>query len=249
MGVQSINDSFFGGAYQDVWRSLTPTGLTLAESDFIFEVCQLQQHSKILDLMCGYGRHSLELAKRGCNITAIDSHQAYIDEITASVKQDRLSISPVCGNVLETNFDEGYSAAICMGNSISFFDRNSLNNLLKKTVNALDVKGYIVISSWMIMEIAIRHFKEKEWYYAGDYRCLIEHMYKTNPARIESDQLLIKNDGRIEKTQGVDYLYSIDDFENLFQSLDLKLLGVYSTPRKRQFRLGDIAAYIVAQRI
>ena len=35
------------------------------EVDFLIDQLKLQGNEKILDLACGYGRHSLELARRG----------------------------------------------------------------------------------------------------------------------------------------------------------------------------------------
>ena len=38
---------------------------TKNEVDFLIDQLKLQGNEKILDLACGYGRHSLELARRG----------------------------------------------------------------------------------------------------------------------------------------------------------------------------------------
>ena len=41
------------------------------EVDFLIDQLKLQGNEKILDLACGYGRHSLELARRGYDVTGI----------------------------------------------------------------------------------------------------------------------------------------------------------------------------------
>lgn len=45
---------------------------TLGECDFIEQEIGFNKSLKILDLGCGTGRHSIELSKRGYNITGID---------------------------------------------------------------------------------------------------------------------------------------------------------------------------------
>ena len=55
----NINNVFFKGAYKEAWRHLIPQGLTEAETDFIIDIASLSGQSKVLDLMCGYGRHAL----------------------------------------------------------------------------------------------------------------------------------------------------------------------------------------------
>ena len=45
---------------------------TRYEVDFIEEEFNLPKHSYIIDIGCGTGRHSIELAKRGYNVTGVD---------------------------------------------------------------------------------------------------------------------------------------------------------------------------------
>lgn len=45
---------------------------TVAEVDFLIEELQLQAGATILDIGCGTGRHSIELARRGYKVTGID---------------------------------------------------------------------------------------------------------------------------------------------------------------------------------
>lgn len=42
---------------------------------------------KILDLACGFGRHSLEFARRGYEVTGIDITPAYIDYANEQAKK------------------------------------------------------------------------------------------------------------------------------------------------------------------
>ena len=55
---------------------------TKNEVDFLIDQLKLQGNEKILDLACGYGRHSLELARRGYDVTGIDITSEYIEYAT-----------------------------------------------------------------------------------------------------------------------------------------------------------------------
>ena len=63
--MNNINDSYFDGYYKDIWRSIIPAELTRKEVDFIVSYFKLQPGNKVLDIMCGYGRHAIALAKKG----------------------------------------------------------------------------------------------------------------------------------------------------------------------------------------
>ena len=45
---------------------------TFAEVDFLIEVLDLPPGGLVLDVGCGTGRHSIELAKRGYAVTGLD---------------------------------------------------------------------------------------------------------------------------------------------------------------------------------
>ena len=45
---------------------------TVAEVDFVLEELSLPPGSRILDVGCGTGRHAVELARRGYQITGVD---------------------------------------------------------------------------------------------------------------------------------------------------------------------------------
>ncbi|HKB43030.1 MAG TPA: hypothetical protein VKC90_01525, partial [Chitinophagaceae bacterium] len=62
--MDNINDTYFDGYYKEIWRAMIPDELTRKEIEFIVPYFNLQPGSKVLDLMCGYGRHAIALAKK-----------------------------------------------------------------------------------------------------------------------------------------------------------------------------------------
>lgn len=247
--TENINNSFFEGVYKDVWKGLIPNGLTEAEVDFIMEVGGLQKGDRVLDIMCGYGRHALELARRGLAVTAVDNLKDYIAEIETRAKAEELAVEPVLSGALEVKLSGSYEAAICMGNSFAFFDREDAIYLLKKMASHLVPGGILLINSWMIAEIAIKHFREKDWHYVDGYKYLLDYKFLFHPSRIESEQTVIASDGTIEVIKGVDYIFTLDELESMFKEAGLTTKNLYSTPRKRPFNLGDGRIYIVAEKI
>lgn len=245
---QNINDQFFKGIHKEVWRLLIPAGLTEAEADFIEEMGKLKKGSVALDLMCGYGRHAIELARRGYPVTAVDTLEEYIDELKQKAKGEGLPVTSMLASALNVSLEGEYDAAVCMGNSFAFFSEMEALTVLKKVSAHLKEGGRFIINTWMIGEIAIRHFKEKEWFYAGEYKYLLENKYHFHPARIESLHTIISPDGAMDVRNGIDYIFTLAELEQLLNRAGLYTAGVFSTPRKRPFSLGDSRAYIVAEK-
>lgn len=244
----NINDLFFAGSYKEAWRQIIPKALTEAEIDFIQEVASLGKGGTVLDLMCGYGRHALQLAERGINVTAVDNLLEYIEEIRVKSKELSLPLEAVQASALDIKLEKNYDAVICMGNSFAFFNKKDAINILKTVSRYLKSNGILIIDSWMIAEIAIRHFKERDWHYAGDYKCILEYKYHFHPSRIESQQTIISPDGTVEIIPGVDYIFTLDELEMMFNEAGLRTKALYSTPRKKKFALGDGHIYIVAEK-
>ena len=244
--LSNINDTFFEGVYKEVWRKLIPAGLSEAECDFIEDVAGLGKDDKVLDLMCGYGRHTLELAKRGYAITAIDNSESYISEITSTATEQDLPVKAFAIGALEADLNDQYKAILCMGNSFAFFNREEAAELLKKLSSYLQPGGILIINSWMIAEIAIRHFREKEWIEVDDYKYLMNYKFHFHPSRIESEHTIISPDRSIEVINGVDYIFTLAELETMFQEAGITTKAFFSTPRKRPFKMGDNRIYIVA---
>src|SRR5262245_2967163 len=112
--TENINNHFFDGYYKEIWRHIFPEKTTLAEVDWVIQEGKLDAGSSVLDIMCGYGRHSIELAGRGIRLTAVDNLCDYISEIKEKASTGQLPIETLCEDVLEMQLDHDYDAVICM---------------------------------------------------------------------------------------------------------------------------------------
>ena len=246
---ENVNNSFFDGYYKDIWRQIFPEKTTKAEVDFIVEEAKLNPGSDVLDLMCGYGRHALEFARRKINVTAVDNLPEYINEINENSRSEGLSLQCICTDVLEMQLDKEYDAVICMGNSLQFFNEEDVVRLLSNISEHLKDKGKLFINTWSIAEIAMNNFKENSWSRIGELLFLTESKFLFHPTRIETNSIIITNTGEKEEKKGIDFIYSISELESIFNKTGFQLKDIYSIPGKKQFTVGEPRAYIVAEKI
>ncbi len=246
--MNNVNDTYFDGHYKDIWRAIIPEELTSKEVDFIISYFNLQPGSKVLDLMCGYGRHALALARKGMKVTAVDNLQIYIDEVSAQANKDNLPVKAVAHDVLRFKPDAIYDLVICMGNSISFFNPTDTRQILETISSHLKRDGSLLINTWSLAETAFRTFSERSWANIGELKCLNDSKLLFYPTRIETEATIIDQQGKIEKKLGVDYIYSVNEMENLFTAAGLELKEIFSVPGKKKFAVGDPRAYIIAKK-
>ena len=246
--AENINNSFFDGYYKDVWRALVPEALTKAEVDYLVSEARLKPGSKVLDLMCGYGRHALSLARLGINVTAVDNLADYIREIREVAETEGLPVSAFNEDVIQFQTNDKHDLIICMGNSVSFFNKEDSEKLFSGISKNLKKNGKFIFSSWMIAEIAIKQFKEKSWSYVGEIKYLADCKFLFCPSRIEAESIFIAPDGSTEKKRGIDYIYSLDETETMLNNSGLVINEIWSIPGKRKFTLGEPRIYIVAEK-
>ncbi len=247
--MSNINDTYFDGAYKEIWRTLIPDELTVKEVDFMLPYFNLNESSKVLDLMCGYGRHALALGRKGIAVTAVDNLAGYINEIKSVVEKERLPVQAIQSGVLDFTTAERFDLALCMGNSINFFDANDMGRLLEKMHSLLNTGGHLLINSWSIAEIAIKNFKEKSWSQIGDWKFLTESKFLFKPTRMETESTIICKDGTTEVKTGVDYIFSLNEMETMLKRAGFTLKEVYSIPGRKKFSIGEPRAYLVAEKI
>jgi 2-polyprenyl-3-methyl-5-hydroxy-6-metoxy-1,4-benzoquinol methylase len=65
---------------------------TIGECDFIEEEIRLDKSTKILDIGCGTGRHSIELAQSGYSVLGIDLSEAQLARAKEKAQASGLSV-------------------------------------------------------------------------------------------------------------------------------------------------------------
>jgi len=122
-----------------------PEEKTRKEVHFMLDVLNLSENSKILDLFCGTGRHSIELSKEKCITIGIEYNSEYIK--IANERASKFSVEPkfIQGDVRHVDFGEGFDAVIIMYQSFGYFDDIEEKNILKKVYSSLKSKGRFLI--------------------------------------------------------------------------------------------------------
>lgn len=246
--AENINNNYFDGYYKDIWRAIIPPELTIKETNFLLQYFDLKPGSKVLDIMCGYGRHAIALAKKGIKVSAVDNLDNYINEIKIIAQKENLPIKAIKQDVLKYEAEESFDLAICMGNSFNFFSREEALILLSSIYSALKPGGHLLINSWSIAEIAIKLFTAKSSSTINGLQYLSESVYLFQPTRMETQTTIVDQAGKTETKKAVDYIFSLAEIETMLNEAGFHMKEIYSIPGKKKFTLGEPRVYIVAEK-
>ncbi|MCP8304190.1 MAG: methyltransferase domain-containing protein [archaeon] len=97
---------------------------TSREVDMFSRILKLSPEDKILDLCCGQGRHSLELARRGFKyVEGLDRSHYLIQRAKSSAKKDGLNVRFREGDARKLPYPpDTFDVVLILGNSFGYFD-------------------------------------------------------------------------------------------------------------------------------
>lgn len=87
---------------------------TLAEVDFFLGLFPLAKGARILDVGCGTGRHSIELAKRGYQVTGLDLSSGMLAVAKKKAADANADVEWIQGDATAFELPENYDAALCV---------------------------------------------------------------------------------------------------------------------------------------
>ena len=92
----------------------TFTKNTIEEVEFIIKELKLPAGSYILDVGCGTGRHSIELARRGYKMTGVDISTGMLNEARRGAARAGVKIDLIHVDAVEFMSEKEFDAAICI---------------------------------------------------------------------------------------------------------------------------------------
>lgn len=246
--MENVNDTYFDGYYKDIWRNMIPEQLTVKEVEFMINQFQLQQGSAVLDLMCGYGRHAIALGEKGIDVTAVDNLSTYIQELSITSADRGLPVTAIKADILTYEPTSLFDLVICMGNSINFFDEQDTRRIFSKISKHLKPGGRLLIHSWSITEIAVRTFIPVSTEIVGGIQMETTTQFLFQPTRVEAETRMTASNGTTEVKKGIDFVFSISEYERMLADSNLFLINMYSIPGKKKFAIGEPRIYIDIQK-
>ncbi|HEV8247148.1 MAG TPA: class I SAM-dependent methyltransferase, partial [Polyangiaceae bacterium] len=97
--------SFFFDFFGELQLDHQAEEQTRAEVDALERELGLSEPRRILDVPCGAGRHSLELARRGHRVTGVDFNPKVLDAAKDAAERQRLTLDFRLGDMRALEFN------------------------------------------------------------------------------------------------------------------------------------------------
>ena len=164
------HEHFFGEAYLRTVRTATPKEVAV-ECGFIERALRMPVGTRILDVGCGLGVQTVELASRGYQMMGLDISATMISRAYDEAEDRGLHIDFIRGDMRDTSFQEPFDAVLCWGTTFGYFD---------ETENELTIQNFhpgIRPNGMLLLEIDNRDFligsqPKQVWFEVDSAVCL-----------------------------------------------------------------------------
>ena len=223
--------------YEDekLWEIMEPVMFTEAriaftsnEVDAIKSLCRITPDEAVLDLCCGVGRHSLELARRGHKVVGVDRTSQYLDRAKKTAEEENLTIEFVLDDMRTFYRKKSFDVVLSMFTSFSYFDDHEEQMLVLRNIYAsLRPGGRLMIES-MGKEILARIFLRQSWSEWPHGFMLEEREAIENWSKMHNKWTFIERNGTVHKWDVIHWIYSGAEIKEMLESVgfsDVKIFG------------------------
>jgi SAM-dependent methyltransferase len=191
-------DAFFSDfylrAYADDERSEEAAAQALAAA----RLTGCPERGALLDVPCGFGRHSVPLARAGYRVTGVDRSEALLAEARRRAGAERAP-RLVRADYRELPFaDATFDAAINLFTSLGYLGDEEDTRALAEIGRVLRPGARLAIEI-MHRDLLVREFREQDWRLLGEGRLLLEQRtFDAAAGLAQVTQTLIDGTGRRE---------------------------------------------------
>jgi SAM-dependent methyltransferase len=215
------------------WRTAEPVLFsqqridnTPAQVDAIVSLVDLRPGAQVLDLACGVGRHSLELARRGFHVVGVDRTDRYLKRAREIAAQEGLAVEFVLADMREFCRTRAFDVVLNMFTSFGYFeDQNEDITTAKNVLRSLRSGGRFLVDM-MGKEILPRIFTERDWQEVDDMIILEERKVLGAWKGMEARWIVVK-DGDVQELTLSHRLYSAAELEVLFRQCGFSRVDAY----------------------
>jgi ubiquinone/menaquinone biosynthesis C-methylase UbiE len=188
-------DEFFSDFYLRAYAADQRQGEAQAQALAAARLAGCPPGGDLLDVPCGYGRHSVPLARANYRVVGVDRSESLLGEARRRAGGERWP------KLLRADYrdlpfaDESFDAALNLFSSIGYLGDEQDAEVLGEIRRVLRPGARLVIET-MHRDLLVRQFREQDWRSLGEGRLLLEQRtFDAGSGVAQTTQTLIDNTG------------------------------------------------------
>lgn len=139
--------------YAETYDKESFTQGTLQETNFIESEINHDKSRRILDIGCGTGRHAIELAKRGYEVTGIDLSESQLARAEQKANTENVNVNFLKADARKLDYNDEFDLVImiCEG-AFSLMETDKMNySILENATKALKNGGKLIFTTLNVL--------------------------------------------------------------------------------------------------
>lgn len=197
-----MTEPWYGKAYDEHYfqvygNEFTPEQ-TKAEVDGVIALLGLTSGARVLDLCCGFGRHSLEFARRGYDVTGLDFSHALLGHARAAAQAENLDIAWIEADMRAIPAPpQAYDAVVNLFSAFGFFGDDREEARVAEAVARVLAPGGGLLIETVNREIMLRQWMPLRWREKPDGTLLLDRLnFDSETGTLYTRELIVHPDGR-----------------------------------------------------
>jgi D-alanine-D-alanine ligase len=225
--------------------------ITKNEVELFTSILNVSKESAILDLACGQGRHSIEMAQQGfINITGLDRSHYLIRKAKTVSQQEGFKITFKEGDARKLPFpSDTFDVVMILGNSFGYFESNEDDIMILKEVFRVMKPGGTFLIDVADGSYLRNNFQPRSWEWIDKkyYVCRERSLAKDNERLISREIISHIEKGIIVDQFYAERLYSNDMLSEIFTRSGYENICFHDTIGSNSSRNQDLG--MMEQRI
>jgi SAM-dependent methyltransferase len=217
------------------------------EVDRIISLAGIKPGVRVLDLCCGVGRHVLELARRGFDVTGVDTTKSYIKKATQTAKKEGLKVKLINADMRDFVHPGGFDVILNLFTSFGYFEDAEDDRKVAANIYRSLKRGGRLIMQTASKEVTALGFQEKYW--IEDEGCFVleEQRVENNWSWIERHWIIFEGNRRHDLYPS-HRLYSATELMDLLENCGFGSVNAYGDLKGNPFDHQARRLVIMAQK-
>jgi SAM-dependent methyltransferase len=208
-------EHFFGEAYLRTVRTNTPKEVAL-ECDFIERAARVPVGARVLDVGCGLGGQTVELAARGYHMVGLDISETMVSRADAEAEDRGLHVDFVKGDMRAMSFDEPFDAVLCWGTTFGYFTEEENEQTIREFHQAIKPNGTLLLDV-VNRDFLIASQPNQVWFEVDGAVCMEETDFDYESSRLRVKRRVASHSGQQNDRHYSIRLYALHEIRALLE--------------------------------
>jgi SAM-dependent methyltransferase len=248
--VNDVPENWHQDFFSGLWLEVQALSYGAAENreiaETIGDILQLESGARVLDVPCGDGRLTVELAADGLAMTGVEREPRMLERARERASERGVEVEWLGQDMWALDAGRGFDAAICPWTSLGYGSREQDQAFFDGVGRALGKDGLFLFETH-VYETLLHDFEERVFRWAGDVLVAEEREFVPEEGRLHTDWTFSRA-GEVERRRSRMQLYTVCELDRMLERAGMRTVASWGSWELDAFELGAPILISLARR-